>query len=210
MSLSVQNLIADRPAYPVIHMFAATTVFCISLFWASAASAEIYKIIDKDGNVIFTDVPPKDNPEAYNVDPGSSYTPLPSEASGDTPQSPIETTDGQLGANFDNPDDPATPEPLPAYTAIHFSFPAEDQAIRENSGTVTFRVDINPILHSNHRLQITLDGLVVPDATSQTFTIEHMDRGTHVLQASIVDGQGAVLLSSAPRTFHLLRHSVRN
>ena len=165
-------------------------------------AAEIYKIVDEDGNVVFTDIPPKDNPKSYEIKPSSSYQP---------PSTDIESPeDGQRGASFGPTAEELEAQNQITYTAIEFAFPAEDQAIRENSGTVTFSLRVDPALQGDHTIQFSVDGQVVQEAASTSFTVEHMDRGTHVVHAQILDTHGVVLASSNPRTFHLQRISVLN
>lgn len=173
----------------------------LALVAVPALQAEIYKIVDKDGNVIFTDVPPKENSDTYSVNPGSSYQPPVT----DQPA----TTGEQLGANFESGEDPDATV-TPAYASIDITFPAEDQAVRQNSGTVTFSIAIDPALHGDDQVQLSVDGQIKQKAAATAFTVEHMDRGTHVVQVSIIDGDGSVVLSSTPRTFHLLRYSAIN
>ncbi|MEM7096612.1 MAG: DUF4124 domain-containing protein [Pseudomonadota bacterium] len=166
-----------------------------------AVAAEIYKIVDEDGNVIFTDIPPKENPKSYEIKASSSYAPPPTDIS--------EDAESRRGANFGPTAEDLAVEEI-NYNSIDFAFPAEDQAIRENSGTVTFSLRIDPALQADHVVRFSVDGQVVQKAPATSFTVEHMDRGTHVVQAQILDGKGMVLASTNPLTFHLQRVSVLN
>jgi hypothetical protein len=57
------------------------------------------------------------------------------------------------------------------------------------------------------QVRLLLDGL--PHGTSRglEFTLSNVDRGTHTLAVEVIDSSGAVLLTGAPSTFHLLRYS---
>jgi len=84
--------------------------------------------------------------------------------------------------------------------------PAEDEAIRSNPGTVDVAVDLEPALFKGHKVRIYLDGTAAPEElAATTITLQNVDRGTHTLQASVVDAQGREQIRSPAITFHMLR-----
>ena len=154
------------------------------------ASAAIYKWVDADGTVHFSDTP-REGAEEVHVAPPQTYS-----APRFAPITPR----------------PAEPEAPAAYERFELLAPADDAALRENTGAITLSFAVDPPLKTGagHRLVVLLDGKPVSESKSATLTLENVDRGTHSLQGQIVDARGTVLISSPSIMVHLLRHSILN
>jgi hypothetical protein len=169
----------------------ATLVFAATVAATDApAASKIYKTVDKDGNVVFTDVPQGDTGQTVDVQPANTF---PAAA---RPESSAESAD-------------ASPGEVPSYYAIAISSPTEDLAVRDNAGNLTVSVKMDPVLDTSrgHRLQLLMDGSPHASGSHTSFDLENVDRGTHSLAARVVDADGEVLITSEPVTFHMLRYS---
>ena len=95
-----------------------------------------------------------------------------------------------------------------SYASATIIAPEQDAAVRNNAGNLTVTVQVLPSLQKGHLVQILLDGVPQgePQPTLQV-ALTNLDRGTHALQARIVDAGGNVVFTGAASTFHLLRHS---
>jgi hypothetical protein len=163
---------------------------------ALTANAAIYKKVDADGNVVFTDVPPRPEESAETIEIYS-------------PNSFTAANEGELLAAESEPE--RTNDAANEYTAVQITSPADDASVRANAGTVTVTAVIEPDLARGHAVQLLMDGAAVagPSQTA-TFTLANVDRGTHQLYAQVVDEEGTVLFSGALSTFHMLRYAKRN
>ena len=169
----------------------------IACLTGSPALAAIYKTVDEEGNVVFTDVPPKDQSKAIEIDAGNTYQPAPL---------PAANTPAPAAA-----DEAETEEELTVnYESLQITAPADDEALRENAGNVTISVSANPSLdiEQGHAVQILVDGTPSTSAAATSLSLTNVDRGTHSLVAQILDADGQVLISSSPVTFHMLRYAV--
>ena len=169
-------------------------VVALSLI-ASSASAQIYKTVDANGNVVYTDIAPIERsgqppPQEVNVQPINSYEP---------PAASQTSAPSYSG-----------PSTTPSYYAqLEVISPTEDETIRDNAGNVQIEVAISPPLRSDHRLLLVLDGTPTDvEAVNGVFEISNVDRGTHTVGARAVDRLGNVLIESAPATFNLMRVSI--
>ena len=111
------------------------------------------------------------------------------------------------------PVEEAPAERPPNYQAIDILAPKEDSVVRDNSGNVGIRVQVLPALQvqAGHRLAVVLDGSQLQGRfTGNRLSLSNVDRGTHSVVVQVVDEQGNVLLRSAPRSFHMKRHSILN
>jgi hypothetical protein len=172
---------------------------CLLVLVASTTTqaAAIYKKVDADGNVTFTDVPPRAEETAETIDlesPNSFKADVPDAGPQETTS--VETTDAN--------DAVAAPE----YTALVIVSPTDDMAIRDNAGTIEVTTSLEPSLADNHVMRLLLDGAPVAE-TNQTgnFTLENVDRGTHELQAQVLNDTGDVVFAGQPSVFHMLRYS---
>jgi len=91
--------------------------------------------------------------------------------------------------------------------------PANDESIWVNNGDVTVSTIVEPSLDAERgdKILLQLDGEAVSEPrSSTTFQLNNLSRGTHTLNALVVDSSGATLTSTGSVTFHLHRASVQN
>jgi hypothetical protein len=145
-------------------------------------AAKVYKWTDEEGNVIYSDTP---RPGAVEID-------IPTEPAGIVPVPPEKI--------------PA-PKPLEAaagYGSLIIASPRSDQVIEDAGGAVNVSLALAPALQADkgHAIRLRLDGQAL-DAryTEAEITIPSVERGTHTLEAEVVDPSGAVLIASSPVTF---------
>jgi len=173
------------------------TPICIltALVLALPAAAEIYRTVDAQGNVVFTDVPPQnDQATRVTVEPVNSYeVPAPARDAAGAPDA------GSIEAEVD----------AGYYAAVEIVDPTDDEAIRANDGNMIVSVAVSPPLRADHRLVLSMDGRdLETDASGGVFTLSNLDRGSHTAIAKVVNGSGAVVTQSAPVAFHMLRVAV--
>ena len=167
--------------------------YCICLLGASAANAaetKIYKTVDEDGNVVFTDVPPKgdDSVEEVNVT-------APNTADLGTATLPIDSSiDPQEVESF-------------AYQSLRITSPEDDQSVREPMGDIEVVVEVQPKLRAEHELRLLVDGAAQQVGRQSSFHLSGIDRGTHTLQVEVLHRSGEVLVASEPSVFHLQQYS---
>ena len=158
------------------------------LLVATAANAQqIYRTVDKAGNVIFTDVP-SEGAEKIELKETTTIQSL----EVDTSVSAVpQTVKGGI-----------------SYTNVSISSPENDESIRDNAGNVKVTVNINPGLQDGDEVVLYLDGTETMTGKMTTFNLENIDRGTHQLRVSIQNSDGRILISSTSTTFHLQRQSI--
>ncbi|MDA1073548.1 MAG: DUF4124 domain-containing protein [Proteobacteria bacterium] len=163
------------------------------------AATQIYRIVDEQGNVTFTDRPPRENDQAtteVGLDELNTFEVEDVIGKGD------EIWMSNLGAN--DPDQVVTQEV--AYTIAQILTPANDETIRENAGNMQITTRIVPQLQPGHSLQLVFDGSPhQAKPANSTFTLTNVDRGTHQIAVRVVDSAGEVKFSGASSTFHMMR-----
>lgn len=171
------------------------TLSFVTLAATSDAASRIYKTVDENGNVVFTDIPPKEGEsgQAIAVETPNTFQ----------PEQP-ETREQWIV----EPDEEAAEDEF-VYNSIIITSPTNDQAVRENAGNVTIATQVEPELQIGHHIRIVMDDTPEQAGPQTVFTLPNVDRGTHTLLAQVVDDAGNVLLTSSPVVFHLQRVSIR-
>jgi hypothetical protein len=158
------------------------------------AQAEIYKTVDEQGNVVFTDIPPREddeNAEQIIIENPNSFA--------------VEEAIPNADAWIVEPEEGEGEEPPFRYLALEIVSPADDEPIRENAGNITVITNLNPRLQRGHVARLLMDGDVVQEGPQASFSLANVDRGTHTISVEIVNESGEVLIRSGESTFHLLR-----
>ncbi len=169
-----------------MHKFLMTVLLGIL---PAMASAGVYKWVDADGTVHFSDIP-QEGAEKVHVPPAQTYQ-APSLA----------------------PLTPAAAEPEAQqgpYARFALITPNAEENIWDNTGKVTVVFTSEPPLQTDlgHRLIVLLDGQAQAPLLGTSTTLENVDRGSHSLQGQIVDARGDVLMSSETISVHVHRQSV--
>lgn len=169
-------------------VIAAATLLLIT----AAANAEVYRQVDAQGNVTFSDEPSA-GAEAIQVKPVTTIT-LPKMQDLEQLNKPPEQE--QEDAVF--------------YDLVQIVYPQNNQALHGGSGNVEFRLTSNPQLRDGHKYEVTVDGQPVGQNTSSTILVQHIDRGTHQAGVNIVDRNGVQIGSGTGITFTVHRPSRLN
>lgn len=163
----------------------------IILLLAGSAHAEVYKSINADGEVVYSDTR-TEGAETVKLPELPTYTPPPVTPSTSSAEESVEKA---------------------AYEDFVFVKPEDDATIRNNQGIINAELKLTPALRSRskHRIQFYLDGEAYGEPVSSIRTImSNVDRGEHSLSASVLDASGDDLISADPVIVHLHRQTINN
>jgi Domain of unknown function (DUF4124) len=166
------------------------TLMCFAC--AVAAAATVYKWVDENGVIHYSDQP-HENAEKVQLKSPQTYS-----AAKGPPTAPSTRTTQPPKA------------PAPTYQSCSISEPANDQVFM-NTSSVNAGVTASPTIRPGDTAVVTLDGQRVPGvpAAGGQFTISPVDRGTHSLQVIIQDAQGNPVCQSPSVTFHVHQPSLQ-
>jgi hypothetical protein len=161
-------------------------LLCLGIILAGSIQAQVYRTVDKDGNVVFSDQATEGavEVEVKELESIRSLEPPPGTVVPSTSQ-----------------------KAQPLYTSLEITSPGNDESIRENSGNLVITAMVTPRLRAGDRVVLFLDGQQYASGTAFSFKLENLDRGTHQARVAILDTAGAELISSGAVTFHMLRFS---
>lgn len=167
-------------------MYARPMRFVISVFLVLCLNCSIaetvYKTVDENGRVIFTDKPTEDA-ETVKIQ--------------------------KLENTIDNPNPakyrPSSPKPEAfAYKRFTVTSPENGAGIRSNNGNVSITLSLEPALVSGHKVVISMDGKQI--GTGLGVSLQNVDRGTHSISAKVINQNGKTLMTTSS-SFSLLRAS---
>jgi hypothetical protein len=156
------------------------------ILFMPAGHADVYRSVDENGNVVYSDHPSKGAEKIEIKDAQTIHLPS---------AGPFKYQ-------------PPPKEAPPRYSTVAISHPGNDESIRQNSGDITVQVAVNPGLKPGDVISLLMDGKEVASGPATSVTLKNVDRGSHTLQARVVGSDGSTWLSSESVTFHLLRHTV--
>jgi Domain of unknown function (DUF4124) len=165
----------------------------ISLACSLAFAQSVYKWVDENGVVHYSDQP-HPNAEKIHVKAVQTYKPT----ALDTPAS------GAPGAA-------PTAAGGASYQGCAVVQPQDGQDFA-NVPSLNIVVQTDPVLRSGDQIFVTLDGQGLNDgkATGAQFTLSPVDRGTHTLQAQVRSADGTVMCQTPTVTFNVHQPSIAN
>ena len=162
-------------------------VFCISLTLLTPAFAGVYRSVDENGNVVYTDKPSPDA-EKVKIDKVQTVPAGPDDFKYTPPEKP------DLGN----------------YTKLEIVNPKNNHVFTGNTGEVNVSVAITPALRESDSFIFYMDGKKQGDSSSPSFQMTNLDRGTHTVKVDVVNKGGKSLKSSATVSFTIKRTSALN
>jgi hypothetical protein len=178
-----------------IHMAKPLFIACLPgalllLSWA-VASGQVYRWVDEDGVVHYSDQP----------HPGAEEIELESAPTISMPQ-PRSTVRRRAG-----PEDEDTG--ADAYESLAVAQPAAEETLWNIEGVLNVALNLQPALQPGHQVRVYFDG--TPQMVSGTqFQLEEVYRGEHNLQAEVLDENGNLLIRSEPIRFYVQQTSILN
>ncbi len=160
-----------------------------ALLSPSAVSQEIYKWVDKDGVVHYSDQP---GPGAERIT-----------VTGHIANPPDESQPAPL---YSSPPSPS-PQGEPLYRMLEIVQPGANEVFFGADATITVELALDAELRPGDSVMLFLNGRQVPMQGLST-TLAGIARGSYSLRAAVLGRDGSTLLSSSPLTFHVRQPSV--
>lgn len=163
---------------------------------AGVAPADVYRWVDEDGTVHYSDEPREG---AERLELGEPAT--------------VQTPDAGAAPAREEPEAPEEAEREAddeGYERFAITSPQPEQTIQSAPGRVPVALALQPQLREGHAVTLLLDGEPVQQSPLEglELTLEPVDRGTHTLEARVTDDRGEVLARTDRVTFYLHRPSV--
>ena len=160
----------------------------------SPVIAEVYKTVDADGNVTYTDKPPPDGSKPIML-------------------APISVIEASI---YEKAPDPAKAEgeeiPLWDLRKIYWDFaiisPQSEESVWRPDGPVSVAWSVGNPLQQGMQVSIYLDGAKQATTTEQIIPIAGLDRGEHTLTAELRDAKNRKIATAVPVTFFIQQPNI--
>lgn len=161
------------------------TILTLLLSLPFTLHAKVYKSVDEDGNIIYTDIPPEQDSEEISL-PKINVS-IPVKIPTVKPLSKKEKTQSTK------------------YDSLQIIQPDNNSTIRANQQPITILVKVQPAIMTNkgHELFIMFDGIQVNHESGTSATIQNPDRGSHQIQALVKNKDHQTITQTAPVTVHV-------
>lgn len=161
----------------------------------AASSQEIYRWVDKNGVVHFSDQPGAPNAELITV-----LEPNVSDAQGDEAE--------PASAAVASRSEPPEPD-VPPYDSLAIVSPTPDQVFFGADAVVSATAELGGTLRPDHSVVFFLNGNR-HEASGLSAEFTNLARGSYFLRASILDQAGRPVISSQQISFHVRQPSINS
>jgi|GWRWMinimDraft_6_1066014.scaffolds.fasta_scaffold51954_1 hypothetical protein len=142
----------------------------------------VYRTIDAQGNVVFTDTPPTDATPADRIEIRPTNTVRPPETL--SRPAPVET--------------PEEESEVVTYK-VEITEPANETSFPRGPGNFSVKAAVSPELSEMESLQLFIDGTPSGEPQrSPTWDLTNVFRGAHDLTVEVLDGSGKTIVRSEP------------
>lgn len=149
--------------------------------------AQVYKTVDENGRVSYSDKPLGDNSKEVEIKEGNTMS-----TKGATPVRVLPP-----GSN-DN-------DGIPTSYSVQITSPMQGAQVLADQRDVTVQVNTSPQVNSAHRLEVTDNGGILEGPM-----IVEISRGTHTFLARVYDQNGKVVGESEPVVIEVHRSSLNS
>lgn len=179
-----------------MNIFKLIITLLLCAIFTSTAVAEMYKWVDPDGNISYSDQPPFKGAQKLNA---PEITTVP--AANVPEKKPDPSAE----------DSKSKDKKTASYTYLKITSPVDDATIRDNEGNFSVSITIKPALNTKkgHYFSVFMDGKTVQDKIYVgSASLNNVDRGTHKISVAVKNDKGKILRKSKAITVHLHRQSV--
>lgn len=158
---------------------------------ATPAAAQVYRYVDPEGVVHYTDKPPKPDARPVDLPPLQVIGPVARPTASGTAQ--------------------ALPELSQPPVALRLVSPAPEQTVRGDDRRLNVNVALDRPLPEGYGLLYLLDGSPQNRTATRAlnFVLEGVERGEHLVSVAAVDARGREVARTAPVLVHVKPPAVR-
>jgi hypothetical protein len=171
-------------------------LYFIALMFSLPVFAEVYKVVDNNGNITYTDQP----------QPDAKLVPLVNKMPRVQPE-PIGKPEPAANPDAEGTQEAQQTPAFAGYTQAYILSPAHDQIIPNQQRNVIIQLGLQPQLQPGHRVQFLSNGQPLGAPIGATaYQLEDLERGSYQIGAQIRSAEGKILLSLKPISIHVQRH----
>lgn len=185
----------------IVHkLFHPMLIVSSLLVMATPLAAQVYKTVDENGNVVYTDQPPSDGAKPMELRPLSIIEAPDYSEPSDAVKPMAEAEDGE---------DFSLRDLRRNYSDFSITRPVSEETFRDLEKAITVVWDTRYRLQSGMQVTVYLDGQEFETTTRSSVSLGRLERGEHKVMAVLNDDQGRRIASTKVVTFYVMQVSVR-
>ena len=164
---------------------------------AGSLTAEVYRIVDKDGNVTYTDQPPGDGSKPMDLKPISVV---------ETPvyETPPKAATAEEGGEL------SLRDLRRMYRDFSIVAPQSEESIWHPDAPITVAWNTGKPLQDGMKVSISIDGKPQADTSDQIIPVGGLERGEHTVTAELKDSKNKNVATAEPVIFFVRRPNLYN
>ena len=160
--------------------------------------AQVYKVVDKDGNVTFTDQPPADGSKPIKLAPISVIEAPTYEKAPD----PTEEEGAENG--------PSLSEMRKIYRDFAIISPEPEASVLKSDGPIPVAWNARSALLPGMKVTLFLDGKNHATTVQPMIPLSGLDRGEHTVKAELRDSKNRIVATAETITFFIRQPNLYN
>lgn len=176
----------------------------IGVLWLATAGpvlAQVYKTVDEDGNVVYTDQAPKDGSGPIKLRPLSVIeTPEYVKPEKTAPESEEPEDGKEMSLKYLRQN----------YADFAIIAPQAEETIWQPENIITVAWNTRYQLQQGMQVTVFVDGSVQTTSSEQVIALAALDRGEHTVTAELRDKQNRRIATAEPVTFFVRRPGLYN
>lgn len=181
----------------VIYVRFITVLVALSLaLMAAPLMAQVYKTVDKDGNVTYTDQPPGDGSKPVELAPISVI------------EAPVyeKAPTADVGAEKEM----SLADVRRSFRDFAIVSPQSEESVWKPDGPIAIAWSAGSALHEGMQVNVYLDGKMHTATTQQMIPVAGMDRGEHSTYAVLKDSKKRVIATTETVVFFVRQPGLYN
>lgn len=186
---------------PVVHKSIFLILYGIVLLLvALPLAAQVYKVVDKDGNVTYTDQAPLDGSKPVELRPISVIEAPTYE------KAPETTKDGDAEGDKEM----SLPYLRKNFKDFAIVSPQQEESVWRPDGPIPIAWNTQYALQEGMQVIIYIDGKRHTATTQQMIAVPNMDRGEHTVKAELRDARNRIIATAEPVVFFVRQPGLYN
>jgi hypothetical protein len=182
----------------MVKTFFQILMACSLAMATNAMSADVYKVVDEDGNVTYTDKPPPDGSKPIKLAPISVV------------EAPIYEQPKKADAEGEE-----SKEMTLGYLRNHYSdfaivSPQQEESVWHPEAAMPVAWSTRYQLQEGMQVTVYVDGKQIAKTSDQIIPVSNIERGEHKVEAQLTDTKNRRIATAEPVTFFVRRPGLYN
>lgn len=182
----------------MVKTFFLILMACSMAMATNAMSADVYKVVDEDGNVTYTDTPPQDGSRPIKLTPISVI------------ETPIYERPVKADAGGEEGKEMSLKYLRKHYADFAIVSPQQEESVWHPDTAMSVAWSTRYQLQDGMQVTVYIDGKQIAKTSDQIIPVPEIDRGEHKVEAQLTDSQNRRIATAEPITFFVRRPGLYN